>query len=190
MEERTNGGLNNSRAAGEAAQPDTGQETGQTASLQAEVERLRAEVERNWQQFLQTAADLENYRKHAIRQREEAVASARRAMLAVILSVVDTLDRAIEHARLHGETAGDRPASGSIAYGIELARKKVLETLAGMQVRPMETVGRSFDPRHHEAVEAVPAGDGTEPGIVVAEIQRGYLLGDDVLRPARVRVAQ
>jgi molecular chaperone GrpE len=51
-------------------------------------------------------------------------------------------------------------------------------------------VGRAFDPRRHEAVEAVPAGDGTAPGVVVAEIQRGYLLGDDVLRPARVRVAQ
>lgn len=195
MDERPNGEIKNPQMAGESDvdRTPTAEPAGQPPTvdaLQAEIERLGREAERNWQQFLQTAADLENYRKHAIRQREEAVASARRAMLGVILGVVDTLDRAIEHARGHGETAGERPAAESIAYGLELARRKVLETLAGMQVRPMETVGRPFDPRHHEAVEAVPAGDGTAPGMVVAEIQRGYLLGDDVLRPARVRVAQ
>jgi molecular chaperone GrpE len=158
-------------------------------ALQAEVERLTREVERNWQQFLQTAADLENYRKHAIRQREEAVAVARRTMFGIILGVVDTLDRAVEHTLGH-EDVSRETLPETIAYGIELARRKVLETLATMGVRPMETVGRPFDPRLHEAVEGVPARDGAAPGTVVGEVQRGYLLGDDVLRPARVRVAQ
>jgi molecular chaperone GrpE len=51
-------------------------------------------------------------------------------------------------------------------------------------------VGQQFDPRVHDAVAAVPAPDGTERGVIVDEVQRGYLIGDDVLRPARVRVAQ
>ena len=169
---------------------ETGGEPLTVEVLQAEVERLTREVERNWQQFLQTAADLENYRKHAIRQREEAVALARRTMLGIILSVVDTLDRAVEHTLGHEDVSGEGPSPESIAYGIELARRQVLETLATMGVRPMETVGRAFDPRVHEAVEGVPAGDREAPGTVVGEVQRGWLLGDDVLRPARVRVAQ
>jgi len=195
MEERTNGEVKKPRAAGESEvdREAAGEAAGQPATveaLEAEVERLRHEAERNWQQFLQTAADLENYRKHAARQREEVVASTRRTMLGVILGVVDTLDRAVEHARSREDAGGDSPAPESIAYGIELARRNVLETLANMRVRPMETLGRPFDPRQHEAVEAVPAGDGTVPGVVVGEIQRGYLFGEDVLRPARVRVAQ
>ena len=167
---------------------ETGGEPLTVEVLQVEVERLTREVERNWQQFLQTAADLENYRKHAIRQREEAVALARRTMLGIILSVVDTLDRAVEHTLGHEDVSGEGPSPESIAYGIELARRQVLEALATMGVRPMETVGRAFDPRVHEAVEGVPAGDRETPGTVVGEVQRGWLLGDDVLRPARVRV--
>ncbi len=195
MEERPNDEVNEPRAAGESDidREAAGEAAGQPASieaLQAEVERLRREAERNWQQFLQTAADLENYRKHAARQREDVVASTRRMMLGVILGVVDTLDRALEHAGSREDARGDGPAPESIAYGIELARRHVLETLANMRVRPMEAVGRPFDPRQHEAVEAVPARASAEPGTVVGEIQRGYLFGEDVLRPARVRVAQ
>jgi molecular chaperone GrpE len=153
-------------------------------ALQAEAERLAAEAERNFQQFLRTAADLENYRKQAARQREDAVAQARRALIGVILGVVDTLERALDHA---DAGAGEAAA---ILDGIRLAHRQVLDTLRALGVRPMEALGRPFDPRVHEAVEAVPAGDGVEPGVVVAEVQRGYLAGDDVLRPARVRVAQ
>jgi molecular chaperone GrpE len=195
MEEQTNGEVKRPRTAGEsdADREAAAEPAGQSAdleTLQAEVERLGREAERNWQQFLQTAADLENYRKHALRQREEAVALTRRVMLGVILGVLDTLDRAVEHARSRDDASQNSPAPESIAYGIELARRNVLETLANMRVRPMETLGQPFDPRQHEAVEAVPAADGTAPGTIVGEIQRGYLLGEDVLRPARVRVAQ
>ncbi|MDR7521698.1 MAG: nucleotide exchange factor GrpE [Armatimonadota bacterium] len=172
--------------AGEAA---TGEEE-TIETLRAEVARLSEEAERNWQQFLRTAADLENYRKQAARQRDEAVAATRRAMLGVILAVVDTLERALEHAgNLAGDAGGGAPAA-AIVDGIRLAHRQVLETLRSLGVEPMETVGQAFDPRVHEAVEAVPAGDGTEPGTVVGEVQRGYMLGGDVLRPARVRVAQ
>lgn len=147
-------------------------------TLRAEVARLTEEAERNWQQFLRAAADLENYRKQASRQRDDAVAATRRTLLIVILGVVDTLERALEHA-----------GGAAITEGIRLAHRQVLDVLRTMGVRPMETAGRPFDPRVHEAVEAVPAA-GAAAGTVVGEVQRGYLFGDEVLRPARVRVAQ
>ena len=159
--------------------------------LRAEVARLREEAERNWQQFLRTAADLENYRKQAARQREEAVAATRLAMLNVILSVVDTLERALEHAEglsTHADARGTR-AAAAIVDGIRLAHRQVLDKLRSMGVRPMETIGTRFDPRLHEAVEAVPATTAA-PGTVVGEVERGYMQDGEVLRPARVRVAQ
>ncbi|MDR7518895.1 MAG: nucleotide exchange factor GrpE [Armatimonadota bacterium] len=197
-ERSTNGDIQDvpGSQAGEAAtgEVETGEgTTGEVETietLRAEVARLSEEAERNWQQFLRTAADLENYRKQAARQRDEAVAATRRALLGVILVVVDTLERALEHAgSLAGDAGGGAPAA-AIVDGIRLAHRQVLETLKSLGVEPMETVGQAFDPRVHEAVEAVPAGDGTEPGTVVGEVQRGYMLGGDVLRPARVRVAQ
>ncbi len=157
--------------------------------LRAEVERLAGEAERNWQQFLRAAADLENYRKQAVRQREEAVLTTRRALLRVILGVVDTLERALAHAGGLGDGKPEGNA-GAIVEGIRLAHRQVLDVLRTMDVRPIDAVGQPFDPRVHEAVEGVPAGDREAPGTVVGEVQRGYLLGDDVLRPARVRVAQ
>lgn len=159
--------------------------------LRAEVARLRDEAERNWQQFLRTAADLENYRKQAARQREEAVAATRLGMLNVILGVVDTLERALEHAEGRSTNAGPRGggAASAITEGIRLAHRQVLDKLRSLGVSPMETIGTRFDPRLHEAVEAVPATT-TEPGTVVGEVERGYMLGDEVLRPAKVRVAQ
>jgi molecular chaperone GrpE len=160
---------------------ETAAETVET--LRAQVARLTDEADRHWQQFLRAAADLENYRKQAARQREEAVAATRRAMLVVILGVVDTLERALAHA----ETGG---AVAAIAEGIRLAHRQVLDVLKTMDVQPMDSVGQAFDPRLHEAVEAVPAGEGAPPGTIVGEVQRGYLIGEAVLRPARVRVAQ
>jgi molecular chaperone GrpE len=161
-------------------------------SLRADIQRLTQEAERNWQHFLRTAADLENYRKQAARAREEAVAATRRGMLEMILNVVDTLERALAHADALAVSAGGEggAALAAIADGIRLAHRQILERLQALGVRPMEAVGQVFDPRLHEAVEAVPASEGLSAGTIVGEVQRGYLLGDEVLRPARVRVAQ
>lgn len=185
----TNGETNGEPIAGPGAPMDS------VEALRAEVARLSHEAERNWQQFLRAAADLENYRKQAARQREEAVASTRRALLAVILGVADTLERALAHAGGAGAAGPVGPVEGNaeaaaIADGIRLAHRQVLDVLSRMGVKPVEALGKEFDPRLHDAVEVVAAGGGASAGTVAAEIQRGYMLGDEVLRPARVRVAQ
>lgn len=151
--------------------------------LRAQVERYKEEAERNWQQFLHAAADLENYKKQAARQRDDAVQRTRNSLLAVVLSVVDNLERALEHG-----ASGEGEA---IVEGIRMTYRHVLDLLANMGVRPMEVQGNAFDPRFHEAVDVVSHDEhGVEPGTVVEEIQRGYFLNGEVLRPARVRVAK
>lgn len=165
-----------------AAEGAEAPEVGSVDELRAQVERYREEAEQNWQQFLHAAADLENYKKQAARQREDAVQRTRASMLIVILSVVDTLERALEHSDKGGE---------AVIEGIRMAHRRVLDLLANMGVRAMEVKSKPFDPRFHEAIDvARPDEHGVEPGIVVEEIQKGYLLNGEVLRPARVRVAK
>lgn len=185
-ERTTNGETNGEPSAGPGASEES------VEALQAEVARLSEEAERNRQQFLRAAADLDNYRKQAARQREEAVASTRRALLAVILGVADTLERALAHAGGEDGAGSSRSSEEAVAIadGIRLAHRQVLDVLSRMGVRPMEALGKEFDPRFHDAVEAVAAEGWASVGTVAAEIQRGYMLGGEVLRPARVRVAQ
>lgn len=151
--------------------------------LGAELQRVRGEAEQNWQQFLHAAADLENYKKQALRAREDAVARTRRAMLGVILAVVDNIERALEYG-------GQTETSVPIVEGIRMTHRRILDQLASMGVRPFDAMGKPFDARYHEAVEVVPATEEYPPGTVVAEVERGYLIGEEVLRPARVRVTR
>lgn len=169
------------RADGMVASPEPS-----LADLKAEVARYKSEAEQNWQQFLHAAADLENYKKQAFRAREDAVRQTRRTMLFAILTVLDNLDRALEY----GAQAQGIPEAQPIIDGIQMTQRRVLELLANMGVKPFDSAGRRFDPRFHEAVEVVPASPEHPAGVVVAELQRGYAMGDDVLRPARVRVTR
>ncbi len=153
-------------------------------ALRGLVERYKDEAEYNWQQFLHAAADLENYKKQAARLRDDAVARTRASLLAVVLAVVDNLERALEHG-----TSGEGTAA--VVEGIRMTHRHVLDLLANMGVRPMETKGKPFDPKFHEAVDVASSAEyGVDPDTVVDEIQRGYMLNGDVLRPARVRVAK
>lgn len=172
-----------STAPDEAPQAKTPTAEEQLDALRAEVARSKEQADRNWQQFLHAAADLENYKKQAARQREDAVQRARQSLLAVVLDVVDDLDRALEHSA-PGE-------ADKIVAGIRLSHRRIVDLLASLGVRPMDTKGQMFDPRYHEAVDAVTHTDhGVEPGTIVEELRRGYFHNGDVLRHARVRVAK
>jgi len=110
------------------------------------------------------------------------VQRTRTALLAAMLTVVDNLDRALAHA-------GGGPEA--VVEGIRMTHRQILDVLANLGVRPLETAGKAFDPRYHEAVDvALHTDAGVAPGTVVGELQRGYLLNGEVLRPARVRVAK
>lgn len=181
MDERSDRPAEEPRADAVAPEETPGQPD--EAGLRAQLEQARAEAERNWQQFLHAAADLENYKKQAARQREEAIQRVRAALLALILDVVDTLERALGH--------GDAADPGAVQEGIRIAHRQVTERLQSLGVQPIEARGKAFDPRFHEAIDIAPAQElGVAPDTVVDEAQRGYLLNGEVLRPARVRVAK
>jgi molecular chaperone GrpE len=104
-------------------------------------------------------------------------------MLSLVLGVVDNLERAMAFGG-----AADGPAK-SLLDGLKMTHRQILDQLRGIGVRPIEAAGVSFDPRLHEAVAVVPAEQAHQPaGTVAGEVLKGYLLNDDVLRPAKVAV--
>jgi molecular chaperone GrpE len=177
------------RETGEA-RPDSSRPNGADDLEGLSLEDLRArarqagdEARRNWQQFLHSAADLENYKKQAARDRQDAIERTRRQMLSLVLGVLDNLERAMAFAGVP-----DGPAK-SLLDGLRMTHRQILDQLRAIGVRPIEAAGAPFDPRLHEAVAVVPAEQAHQPaGTIAGEVLRGYLLNDEVLRPAKVAV--
>jgi molecular chaperone GrpE len=137
-------------------------------------EKLKAEHER----CLRLAADLENYKKRAAREREEVLKFGIEKLLKDILPVVDGLDRALAAA----------PADNPLGEGVKLVRATLEQTLGRHGVVGFSAMGAKFDPSLHEALMQVPTRD-QPPGTVVLEHARGFKLNDRLVRPAMVGVA-
>lgn len=149
----------------------------------AELKALAAERDQIFERLQRVTAELENYRKRVRREREQWRRYALEEFLRELLPTIDNLERAIQSARDSGDLEG-------LLDGLELIDRELHQTLGRYGVRPIEALGRPFDPFEHEAVETVPAAEGETPGTVTAVLQRGYRLHERVLRPSRVRVAQ
>jgi molecular chaperone GrpE len=128
-----------------------------------------------------TRADFENYRKRAARETAAAQERGVTKLVRELLPAVDNLDRAV--AAVDAGSNGDELASG-----IKLVHAEVIAALSRAGVERFCTPGERFDPEHHEAVAQRPV-EGAEPGTILEVYQRGYRLGDTVIRPARVLVA-
>jgi len=158
------------------------------AGVDAELERLRAELEAAQTQTAEhlaslqrTAADFANFRRRTSEDREREFGLASETLLRKLLVVADDFDRALE------TMPADLRGIGWIE-GIVLLDRKLRQLLESEDVTPIEAIGRPFDPREHEAIASVPA-TGRPDGEIVAEVQRGYRVRDRVLRPAQVAVA-
>jgi molecular chaperone GrpE len=125
-------------------------------------------------------AELENFRKRALREQERLVAHAHERLVKELLPILDDLERALEAAERHEEAA--------LVEGVELVSKSLRKALEKEGLAEIETEG-GFDPHVHEALLTRP-GDGAEPGSVLEVVQRGYRVGDRVVRPAKVIVAE
>jgi molecular chaperone GrpE len=145
------------------------------------AERI-AEVEQERDAYLndlqRLAADFDNYRKRAARDQENLVARAHERLVKELLPVLDDLERALEAAAEHEEAR--------LEEGVRLVHRNLAEALAREGLVEIETNGR-FDPHVHEALLSQPSE--AEEGSVIDVVQKGYRLGDRVLRPARVIVA-
>lgn len=161
-----------------AAAPDAG----------ADLERLRGELEAARQDaadmraaWQRSAADFANYKRRTEREREEMLGLANAALLVKLLDVVDDYDRALA-------TVPKELSHFGWIDGLGLIEAKLRALLDSEGVRPIEALGKLFDPREHEAViheETTSAPDGT----VIGELQKGYRIRDRVLRPSLVNVA-
>lgn len=152
------------------------------AEFEKELVAARRLADENHDKYLLALADLENVRKRVERTYEQRLDNARRDFLRRFLSVADNLELALVHA------GTDTARPDHLREGIELTYRDLQRVLADEGVKTMEPVGLPFDPRFHEAVETVVSG--APEGTVVAEVQKGYLYGDQLLRPAKVRVAK
>jgi molecular chaperone GrpE len=135
-------------------------------------------VEETDDRLLRIAADFENYKKRAARERQEYVQLANERLIAELIPILDDLERALAAAEEHQEA--------QLEEGVELVHRSLAALLERHGVRPIETDGR-FDPHVHEALLSQPSE--AEEGSVIDVVQKGYKLGERVVRPARVVVA-
>jgi molecular chaperone GrpE len=151
------------------------------AAETVDVEALKAERNSLQDRLLRTAAEFDNYRKRIERERREQSESAAASLLVEILPVVDNLERAL--------LAPSGPEAAGYRAGVELILRQLGDTLRKRGVTPIEALGTDFDPRVHQAVSQ-ESSDTHRDGEVMQEMQRGYMLGDRLLRPAMVKVAK
>jgi molecular chaperone GrpE len=156
-------------------------------AVRAEAATARAEADAYRDKYLRERAALENHKKRVERTLADAARQERKAFLLRLLEVLDNLERALAHDRSHPEAA-PAPDTRSLATGLRLTYLQFKELLAREGLTEVPALGQRFDPAVHEAVAADEAS-ARPAGEVVAELQKGYRLGDELLRPARVTVA-
>ncbi len=152
------------------------------AELKIKLEEKEKEAKENYERMLRVAADLENYKKRSLREKEEWRKFANEDLIRAILPFVDNLERAVNHA----EKVED---ANVLIEGVRLTLQQLHQTLNRFGVSPVESVGKPFDPTIHEAMLVVET-DEHEPNQVLEEFQKGYFLNDRLLRPATVSVAK
>jgi molecular chaperone GrpE len=146
--------------------------------LEEEIKNKNKEIKELKNKYLMALADLENYKKRMKKELEEFMKYANERFLKELIPVVDNFERALKVKH-----KGD-----AFSKGIELIYKHLLSILKKEGVEVIESVGKEFDPRYHEAVSVVPSDK--KDGVIVEELEKGYNLKGKLARPARVVVAQ
>ena len=153
---------------------------GRIAELEAQLTAAKAEAAQNWDKYLRERAEMENFRKRQERASADRIRREKRELLGKVLEVVDNLDRALAF-----QETMDRE---SLQQGMRMLQWQLDELLKNEGLTIVPSVGEQFDPYIHEAIEAVASDDKPE-GVVIEEVRKGYRLGDETLRPARVKVS-
>ncbi len=150
--------------------------------LKKRLEEKEREAKENLDRLLRTAADFENYKKRAAREKEDWLKYANEDLIKAILPFIDNLERAVQHAEKVVDT-------GVLIEGIRLTLQQIHQTLSRFGLVAFDSVGKPFDPERQEAMLMVET-DQLEPNQVVEEFQKGYLLNERLLRPAMVSVSK
>lgn len=164
---------------GVEVQPDPMEEI---ARLRAELQKATEEAKENYDRLLRAVAELENYKKRVAKEKTDLIRYGNEELLKALLPVIDNLERALAHAKDADDKLG-------IREGVEMTLQQFLQVLQRFGVTQICAEGERFDPSRHEAIMERVCGDHP-PGHVVAEIERGYMLNDRLVRPAKVVVAK
>jgi molecular chaperone GrpE len=154
------------------------------AQLQADLETAKEEVAEWQDRFLRKAAEFENFRKRAEKEKADGMMLAKSSLLLEFLPVADACERALKSLR-ENDAAGNLQ---QFQQGVELLYKQLFDTFARTGVMPIEAEGKLFDPHLHEALSREENAKVKEDTII-KELRRGYLFKDKLLRPAQVIVA-
>ncbi len=150
--------------------------------LKKKLEEKEKEIKGHHDRLLRLAADFDNYKKRAAKEKEDWTRFANEDLIRAILPFIDNLERAVNHAEKTADT-------GVLIEGVRLTIQQLLQGLNRFGLSAFESVGKPFDPTVHEAMLVVET-DQHEPNQVVEEFQKGYLLNDRLLRPATVSVSK
>ncbi|PTX64845.1 molecular chaperone GrpE [Melghirimyces profundicolus] len=154
---------------------------GEAEEAKKETAKWKKEAEENEERALRSAADLENFRRRAKKEREELAKYAAVPLVEKLLPVLDNLERALE-------AGGKSEDAKALHQGVEMVYRQLLQSLEEHGLTPIEAEGLEFNPHEHNAVMEVEA-EGVEPGMVVEELQKGYRFKDRVIRPSMVKVS-
>jgi molecular chaperone GrpE len=151
------------------------------ATPEEKLAALAAERDEVKDRMLRIAAEFENFKRRSKKEQTDAVAEARERVLKEMLEVVDYLERAVQ-------TGGGAVDGAAVLKGVDLVLRLLKQKLERYEVRPFDAAGQPFDPRVHEAISRVEHPE-IPAGSVAAELQKGYRVGERLLRPAMVSVS-
>jgi molecular chaperone GrpE len=146
-----------------------------------ELEQLRKQADENYQRYLRTQADFDNFRRRARQEKEDLAKYASQKLVESLVPIIDNFDRALQSSKETQDFDG-------LVKGIDMVFRQFEGVLQTEGVKQIESVGQPFNPEFHQAIMQVET-DEYEEGIVVEELQKGYMLNDRVIRPAMVKVS-
>ncbi|HJB79292.1 MAG TPA: nucleotide exchange factor GrpE [Candidatus Nosocomiicoccus stercorigallinarum] len=146
------------------------------------VELLEEKLEKEENKYLKLYAEFENYKRRSREEAERTNKYKNQSLATDLLSVLDNLERALQET-------GDSESFESLHKGVEMVYKDFLNKLEANGITQIQALDEQFDPNYHQAVMA-ESKDGVEAGIVIEELQKGYLLKDRVIRPSMVKVSE
>jgi molecular chaperone GrpE len=154
----------------------------ETELLRQQLRLKEEEAKSQYDRFIRQTAEIENFKKRALRDKEDAIRYANETLVKELLPIIDNLERAVAHAKDGGDGA-------SLVEGVEMILRGLFDALGRYGVSQISALGQPFDPQLHEAMAQVET-DSDAPNTVLEEHQKGYLLKDRLLRPALVTVAK
>ena len=199
------------RQAGEepAADAPVAEASEEQVAVEQDLDELVTDLRRERDEYLELAqrarADFDNYRRRAARDAEDAERRGKGALARGLVPAIDNLERALLAAgvKLDGRPTGDRDdaespadepfsrevsAHEALAAGVALVHRELVAALEAAGIEAFDPLGEAFDPSLHEAISTKPAVDGEQPNVVAETLQRGYRVGETLIRPARVVV--